>query len=120
MQRHGVLDSAAALSQAGGATGAPQRTAARFWLGRLALLRGDTAAAEAAWVALAHEDSIGYYGLRARREVPLPPLRLSAPPLPAASPAEGWQRHLDRKSTRLNSSHLVISYAVFCLRKKTP
>src|SRR5256885_8503377 len=26
---------------------------------------------------------------------------------------------LDRKSTRLNSSHLVISYAVFCLTKKT-
>src|SRR5256885_13150258 len=30
--------------------------------------------------------------------------------------AEGEQ--LDRKSTRLNSSHLVISYAVFCLKKK--
>src|SRR5256885_10768145 len=27
--------------------------------------------------------------------------------------------HLDRKSTRLNSSHLVISYAVFCLKKKS-
>src|SRR5256885_5005275 len=26
--------------------------------------------------------------------------------------------HQDRKSTRLNSSHLVISYAVFCLKKK--
>src|ERR1039457_3158801 len=26
-----------------------------------------------------------------------------------------YQRSLDRKSTRLNSSHLVISYAVFCL-----
>src|SRR5256885_12540497 len=26
---------------------------------------------------------------------------------------------LDRKSTRLNSSHLVISYAVFCLKKTT-
>src|SRR5256885_3462653 len=41
---------------------------------------------------------------------------------------EGWARAgikdieitntLDRKSTRLNSSHLVISYAVFCLKKK--
>src|SRR5256885_15291822 len=30
-----------------------------------------------------------------------------------ARPAAG-----DRKSTRLNSSHLVISYAVFCLKKK--
>src|SRR2546426_5272383 len=28
------------------------------------------------------------------------------------------QNVLDRKSTRLNSSHLVISYAVFCLKKK--
>src|SRR2546426_9117349 len=28
------------------------------------------------------------------------------------------QQTTDRKSTRLNSSHLVISYAVFCLKKK--
>src|SRR2546426_5096328 len=28
------------------------------------------------------------------------------------------KRQEDRKSTRLNSSHLVISYAVFCLKKK--
>src|SRR5699024_11843259 len=27
--------------------------------------------------------------------------------------------HVDRKSTRLNSSHVSISYAVFCLKKKT-
>src|SRR5205814_7093463 len=40
--------------------------------------------------------------------------------------AEAWRRTLrlapgyeeDRKSTRLNSSHLGISYAVFCLKKK--
>src|SRR5256885_1032552 len=30
-----------------------------------------------------------------------------------------WSNWRDRKSTRLNSSHLVISYAVFCLKKKT-
>src|SRR5688572_33408023 len=29
------------------------------------------------------------------------------------------ERFLDRKSTRLNSSHSQISYAVFCLKKKT-
>src|SRR5256885_13095018 len=40
--------------------------------------------------------------LRARSFQPAPPHRDS-----------------DRKSTRLNSSHLVISYAVFCLKKKT-
>src|SRR2546426_7062306 len=32
--------------------------------------------------------------------------------------AHGDLRIADRKSTRLNSSHLVISYAVFCLKKK--
>src|SRR5256885_9936184 len=30
----------------------------------------------------------------------------------------GLESGRDRKSTRLNSSHLVISYAVFCLKKK--
>src|SRR5256885_6962015 len=30
------------------------------------------------------------------------------------------RRMADRKSTRLNSSHLVISYAVFCLKKNNP
>src|SRR5256885_11283987 len=32
--------------------------------------------------------------------------------------AAGSRHGRDRKSTRLNSSHLVISYAVFCLKKK--
>src|SRR5256885_4064535 len=31
---------------------------------------------------------------------------------------EAPKKRTDRKSTRLNSSHLVISYAVFCLKKK--
>src|SRR5207248_8088672 len=30
-----------------------------------------------------------------------------------------WEKWRDRKSTRLNSSHRTISYAVFCLKKKT-
>src|SRR3712207_7747381 len=30
----------------------------------------------------------------------------------------GWTPQVDRKSTRLNSSHANISYAVFCLKKK--
>src|SRR3990170_6905442 len=45
---------------------------------------------------------------RARSATPRPALR---PPAPAAPRA-------DRKSTRLNSSHQIISYAVFCLKKK--
>src|SRR5438034_5281287 len=37
-----------------------------------------------------------------------------------ANPHDAWkpERVTDRKSTRLNSSHTVISYAVFCLKKK--
>src|SRR5207244_11835516 len=38
----------------------------------------------------------------------------------AAAQANGElvSAHVDRKSTRLNSSHQIISYAVFCLKKK--
>src|SRR5690606_40891259 len=38
--------------------------------------------------------------------------------LAEAHGAAGAVLHLDRKSTRLNSSHVKISYAVFCLKKK--
>src|SRR6266540_6544962 len=42
------------------------------------------------------------------------------PPRPAelAAQPDGQGVHGDRKSTRLNSSHITISYAVFCLKKK--
>src|SRR5436853_2151467 len=61
-------------------------------------------------------------------------IRLLGPLLATLAPADELQAHafasirrwlcarrvepLDRKSTRLNSSHLGISYAVFCLKKK--
>ena len=86
----GRPDSAARLYQAEVDASGPQRNAARFWLGRLARERGDAAKAQELWTALAHEDSIGYYGLRARREVALAPLRIAdaptapVPPLVAA------------------------------------
>src|SRR5256885_8393712 len=44
---------------------------------------------------------------------PATPSNFVASPSPVIS-----QSARDRKSTRLNSSHLVISYAVFCLKKK--
>src|SRR5438067_7282877 len=37
---------------------------------------------------------------------------------PDASPSTHCRAAQDRKSTRLNSSHVSISYAVFCLKKK--
>src|SRR5438477_9019664 len=40
-----------------------------------------------------------------------------SPPPPAARVPAGFGSR-DRKSTRLNSSHMSISYAVFCLKKK--
>src|SRR5256885_6675243 len=48
---------------------------------------------------------------RAERALRLPRSR-------QARRGQGRGARLDRKSTRLNSSHLVISYAVFCLKKK--
>src|SRR5256885_12842258 len=77
---------------------------------------------------------------RASRDIPRAPLpreslRARSPCLPHVqghdTPGKGAIPHaaeaglleqlresVDRKSTRLNSSHLVISYAVFCLKKK--
>src|SRR5437667_8504394 len=51
-----------------------------------------------------------------------PPTARSVSAIAEAGVRAGWQ-HMnsssrDRKSTRLNSSHITISYAVFCLKKK--
>src|SRR5437763_13505399 len=48
------------------------------------------------------------------------PCGLGAPgkPRERPKPDEATEFFLDRKSTRLNSSHRCISYAVFCLKKK--
>src|SRR5256885_9252890 len=45
-------------------------------------------------------------------------LTRESPSAPLWEPLRLRQCTTDRKSTRLNSSHLVISYAVFCLKKK--
>src|SRR3712207_6890642 len=55
------------------------------------------------------------------RGLPHPPERLVEPPRHALAPVVHEAEivlGLDRKSTRLNSSHANISYAVFCLKKK--
>src|SRR3712207_7572745 len=48
------------------------------------------------------------------------PPATAAKPASTTTPAAADPRAQDRKSTRLNSSHANISYAVFCLKKKTP
>src|SRR5690606_42097032 len=68
------------------------------------------AGADALWV---HARKAWLQGLSPKENREVPPLdhglvyRLKA----------GHPRRLDRKSTRLNSSHVKISYAVFCLKK---
>src|SRR2546430_5390310 len=57
-------------------------------------------------------EAVGLLGLGALREIArLPKPELDYPPWRGRVP-------IDRKSTRLNSSHSQISYAVFCLKKK--
>ncbi len=84
----GQLDSAAKLYQAEIDAAGPQRTAARYWLGKMAQGRGDSDRARDIWRALAREDSIGYYGMRARAEAGLGPLTFAPPSAPAQPPAD--------------------------------
>src|SRR5215212_9845264 len=56
------------------------------------------------------------YGKEGCHELMSPRPKFPISPLPDYPGICGWKR--DRKSTRLNSSHLGISYAVFCLKKK--
>src|SRR5205814_7448125 len=68
---------------------------------------------------------VGWYGLAIGQYSPVTP-----GPVAIATRCVSWRKAgsvhspshktpaLDRKSTRLNSSHLGISYAVFCLKKK--
>src|SRR5207248_11323847 len=64
-------------------------------------------------------------GVHLDRHLPRPDVarrrHLPAQRVESAGPVAGQPEHvaaLDRKSTRLNSSHRTISYAVFCLKKK--
>src|SRR5690606_41758114 len=55
----------------------------------------------------------------ARRARPLLPRLTHAPPIAKIARLYRFRtQQQDRKSTRLNSSHVKISYAVFCLKKK--
>src|SRR2546422_4387598 len=90
--------------------------------GRVAVMEGDVRPADAVNAA-SRANGIGYgtHRLAARRSYSTsttrPPGRTHAVSRPSTTAASGtkWR---DRKSTRLNSSHGYISYAVFCLKKK--
>src|SRR2546430_12976258 len=72
--------------------------------------------------ARADEVRVGTYQREVRGRPRLGPSRRPPPPLCSgdlASSTLTWRPSRDRKSTRLNSSHSQISYAVFCLKKKT-
>src|SRR5256885_9567119 len=76
------------------------RSGLGFWLGRVARVLGGRGRGRGGLLGREPSD----VGLRAPRAAP--------------GGADPGGRAEDRKSTRLNSSHLVISYAVFCLEKK--
>src|SRR5207249_10051553 len=58
-------------------------------------------------------------GTRARPSAQAAPRPRAAAPARLRPPGGRGAVPVDRKSTRLNSSHVSISYAVFCLKKKT-
>src|SRR3712207_7928911 len=77
----------------------------------VSLAKRDGQGAVYAVVDLPFQGNQNGHGVRARRR------RGIGPPLYPSYPQHSYA--LDRKSTRLNSSHANISYAVFCLKKKT-
>src|SRR5438445_7435131 len=83
-----------------------------LWGGSALLSRGsDTITGSLAVPALVEADVDTITIVKATDSIVL--VKQAPPPAPAA-----WTVNGDRKSTRLNSSHANISYAVFCLKKK--
>src|SRR5690349_13346266 len=64
------------------------------------------------------QDAMLGYLLREDLDRLLHNFRINAGLPSTAKPLPRWEAPEDRKSTRLNSSHVEISYAVFCLKKK--
>src|SRR2546428_12222089 len=69
---------------------------------------------------LPHRGGVGAEAVAAvdHQDVPRDPLQVHGPIERRVAPAHEQHAAQDRKSTRLNSSHDQISYAVFCLKKK--
>src|SRR2546426_2568715 len=85
----------------------PYTTLFRSAFGREPPGEGSVGIAVERFAAAVHADDEGHGEYRPRARMPERRIHSRADDCPE-----------DRKSTRLNSSHLVISYAVFCLKKK--
>jgi soluble lytic murein transglycosylase len=95
-ERHrGQLDGAERQYAAEIVVGGVQRVAARYWLARLARERGDSAGADSLWRALVRDDSLGYYGLHARRVARLPPIAIAADSLAVTPASDSGLARLD-------------------------
>lgn len=115
-EQRGLIDSAAGWYRAEISANGLQRTAARYWLGRLARDRGDSTGADTVWRGLAREDSLGYYGLRARRELHLAPPVFSHDTLPVVPAVVVALARLDTlllaglDSEALRETHAVVAH----------
>jgi soluble lytic murein transglycosylase len=95
VHRRGPLDSAAQLYAGEIVVGGVQRVAARYWLARLARERGDSAVADSLWRVLVRDDSLGYYGLHARRVARLPPVTIAADSVAVTPASDSGLARLD-------------------------
>src|SRR5690625_542220 len=89
-----------------------------YYSGATGILASALAWAASATVALLHSPERAVWVLLIAGML-IFPVGLLLCRLLGASGAHSKGNPLDRKSTRLNSSHVAISYAVFCLKKKT-
>src|SRR2546422_2674603 len=105
---------AVALVDRDGVYGAPRFTRAALDAGVKPIVGSEITLADGTRLPLLVEDREGYQNLCRL----ITRMKLGAPKGAAAATLDDLAPYADRKSTRLNSSHGYISYAVFCLKKK--
>jgi soluble lytic murein transglycosylase len=93
--RAGAPDSALQLYAAEIGVSGMQRTAARYWMARIVQQRGDSVGADSLWRQLAREDSLGYYGVRARAVTGMAPLVIAPDTAPLTPAADSGLARID-------------------------